>query len=80
MVTAEVIDVERTTNITPQGEVEDALRPLFTLSPLSGTFRTESIPLSDYSREVAENRIREVARELVAEGEDVTVVFPEGTA
>jgi hypothetical protein len=76
MVTAEVIEMERTTEIDPTGDVVDALRPVFTLSPFSGTFRTEAIPIDEFSRDLARQRVRELAEETLDESADVNVVLP----
>jgi hypothetical protein len=78
MAEAEIIEIERTTNITATGELQDALRPVYTLGPLSGTFRTDPIPQPDYSRDLARTRVQSQAEELLAEGTDVTVAFPSG--
>jgi len=79
MATAEVVEIERTSNVTPQGDIEDVLRPVFTLSTSSGTFRTEGIPVTEFSRDLARSRITALATELVAEGEDISVTFPSET-
>jgi hypothetical protein len=76
MAEATIVEIERTSRVTQTGELEDALRPVYTLSPLSGTFRTEPIPISDYSRDVARSRVQSQAEELLAEGTEVDVSFP----
>lgn len=76
MAEATIVEIERTSEVTQTGELQDALRPVYTLSPLSGTFRTDPIPQSDYSRDLARSRVQSQAEELLAEGTDVDVTFP----
>jgi hypothetical protein len=68
--------MERTTEITPTGEVVDALRPVFTLGPFSGTFRTEPIPIPEFSRDLARQRVRALAQETLDETAEVDVTLP----
>lgn len=78
MVTAEVVEIERGTNIDPTGEVQDTLRPVFTVGGLSGTFRTDPIPLDEFTRDLARQRVRDLAGQLLEEDVDVTVQLPTG--
>lgn len=78
MARAEVIEIRTTQQITPQGELEEALQPTFTLEPFSGTFTVDPIPRSEFRRDLAEERVRSLAEELLSDGAQVDVSFPEG--
>jgi len=76
MVQAEIVEFEEQTGIDPQGRTRQELVPRFTVGPLSGTFTTEPIDRDDFSRELAEQRVRALANELLSAESDVTVSFP----
>jgi hypothetical protein len=78
MATAEVVEVRTTQEITAQGELQEALQPVFTLPSFGGTFTVEPIPRDEFSRDLAEQRVRSLAQELLQEGAQVDVSFPEG--
>lgn len=76
MADAQIIEIEEQTGIDPQGRTRQELVPRFTVDPLSGTFTTEPIPRSEYGRDLAKSRVRQLASELVAPETDITVSFP----
>jgi hypothetical protein len=76
MVQAEIIEFEEQTGIDPQGRTRQELVPRFTVAPLSGTFSTEPIPRDQFSRDLAESRVRALSEQLLSPETDVTVSFP----
>jgi hypothetical protein len=76
MVQAEIIEFEEQTGIDPQGRTRQELVPRFTIEPLSGTFSTEPIPRDQFSRDLAESRVRALSEQLLSPESDVTVSFP----
>jgi hypothetical protein len=76
MVDATIIQYEEQTGIDPQGRTRQELVPRFSVEPLSGTYTTEPIPRDNFSRDIAEQRVRALAEELLDASADVTVSFP----
>jgi hypothetical protein len=76
MATAQIVEFEEQTGIDPQGATRQELVPRFSLDPLSGTFTTEPIPRDQFTRDLAEQRVRTLAQELLSPEADVTVQFP----
>jgi len=76
MATAEIVEFRERTNITPDGDRQIVLEPVFTLSPFAGTRTAEAIPRDEFSRDLARQRVRSLASELLSEDSTVTVSFP----
>lgn len=76
MVQAQIIEFEEQTGIDPQGATQQELVARFTVEPLSGTFTTEPIPRDEFSRDLAKQRVRTFAQELLSSDADVTVQMP----
>jgi len=78
MVTAEVVEIREQTDVTPQGETQQVLVPVFQLEPFSGTRTARPIPRDEFSRQRARGAVASLASEMVAEGTDIDVTFPGG--
>lgn len=78
MATVEVQNFTETQRVDAQGELQPALIPRFTIEGLSGSFTTEAIPQDEFSRDVAGQRIREKASNMLAPDAEVDVQFPTG--
>jgi hypothetical protein len=76
MVGGAIIQYDEQTGIDPQGRTRQELVPRFSVEPLSGTYTTEPIPREDFTRDLAEQRVRSLAEELLDSSADVTVSFP----
>jgi hypothetical protein len=77
MVDATIIQYDEQTGIDPQGRTRQELVPRFSVEPLSGTYTTDPIPREEFSRDLAEQRVRALAQELLDPSADVTVSFPQ---
>lgn len=76
MVTAKVIEIRESTDVTPQGRAQQVLSPEFQLPMFSGTFTAQAIPRDEYTRDKAEAAVLSLADQLVDEETEVTVQFP----
>jgi hypothetical protein len=76
MVEAQIVEFRERTDVTPQGETQQVLVPVFQLPMFSGTRTAQPIPQSEFSRERARAAVLSLADQMVAEEEDVTVTFP----
>lgn len=78
MVTAEIVELRERTDVTAQGETRQVLEPVFQLPMFSGTRTARPIPRDEFTREKARGSVLSLASEMVAEGTEVEVTFPEG--